>query len=123
MLLGKTPDVLVLSTYKSSNNPMLVNIQGKSGLESEVSSCGGPWGVDMSCMLFCPHVYHVIQFKLFLYFKIIQGCSTAIWISTMGMKCPFIKDVEFHCVVKCGILAVPILAVPIMYGRWVQNKF
>ena len=32
MLLGKTPDVLVLPTYNSRNNPMLVNSQGKSRL-------------------------------------------------------------------------------------------
>ena len=32
MLLGDPPDVLVLSTFKSRNNPMLVNIQGKSRL-------------------------------------------------------------------------------------------
>ena len=42
MLLGNTPDVLVLSTYNPSNYPILVNIQGKSRLESEVFSCGGP---------------------------------------------------------------------------------
>ena len=34
MLLG---NVLVLSTYNLRNNPMLVNNQGKSRLESEVS--------------------------------------------------------------------------------------
>ena len=37
MLLGDTPDVLVLSTFNWRNNPMLVNNQGKSRLESEVS--------------------------------------------------------------------------------------
>ena len=36
-LLGATSDVLVLSTYRSSNNPMLVNSQGKFRLESELS--------------------------------------------------------------------------------------
>ena len=35
-------DVLVLSTHKSNNIPMIVNSQGKSRLNSEVSLCGGP---------------------------------------------------------------------------------
>ena len=42
MLLGPAYAALVLSTKTSSNNPMLVSFQGKSSLESEVSSCGGP---------------------------------------------------------------------------------
>ena len=66
MLLGDPPDVLVLSNKKSSNKPMLVNSQGKSRLENEVSSCGGP------------HVYHVMQFESSQYFKIIQDWSTVI---------------------------------------------
>ena len=82
MLLGDPPDVLVLSNKKSSNKPMLVNSQGKSRLENEVSSCGGP------------HVYHVMQFESSQYFKIIQDWSTVIWISTMAMTCPLHADVE-----------------------------
>ena len=73
---------------------MVVNSQGKSKLESEVSSCGGPWAVDMSCMLFCPHVYHVIKFELSQYFKIIQGLSTVIWNSTMRIESPLYLDVD-----------------------------
>ena len=72
-------------------------------------------------MLFCPHVYHVIQ--LLFYFKIIQGWSKVIWISmTIRMTCPLKMDVELHCVVKCGILEVEMH----INDRWVQkqiNKF
>ena len=58
----------------------------------------------MSYMLFCPHVYHVIQ--LSFYFKIIQGWSTVILSSSLGMTCPFMLDAELHSMGKCGILAV-----------------
>ena len=60
----------------------------------------------MSCMHFCPHVYEAMQFELSLYFKIIQGWSTVIWTSTMGLVCLFKWVVELHYVVKCGILEV-----------------
>ena len=98
---------------------MLVNSQGKSKLESEL--CGGPWAVDMSYMLFSPHVYHVMQFELSQYFKIIQGWPTVTWSSTMELECPFILDVELHCVVKCGILEVT--QMQDMDDRWVQKQF
>ena len=97
---------------------MVVNSQGKSRLKSEFSLCGGLWAVDMSCMHICPHIYDAMQFELSLYFKIIQGWSTVIWISTMGMECPLLVDVDWHCVVKCGILAVNKL----IHDRWVQKQ-
>ena len=37
ILKGTKPNVLVLSTFKSSNNPMLVSSQGKFRLDSEAS--------------------------------------------------------------------------------------
>ena len=99
-------DVLVISTFNSSNNPMLVNTLGKSRLESEVSSCGDPSAVNMSYMLDCSHIFDAMQIELSQYLKIIQGWSMVILLSTMGMKFPFFFDVELHCVVKCGILEV-----------------
>ena len=120
LLKGPT-EVLVLSSFSSSNISMLVNTQGKYRQESEFFSCGGPWAVDMSCMLFCPHVFVAMPFWLSQYFKIIQGWSTVIWISTK-MECGFVMDVELHCVVKCGILEVEMH----INDRWVQkqiNKF
>ena len=118
IVLGSIQDVLVLSSHISKwGKPILVDSQGKSRLDSEASSFGCPWAVDMSCMLFCPHVYHVIQ--LSFYFKIIQGWSTVILSSSMGMTCPFFMDVDWHCVVKCGILAVTVH----IYDRWVQKQF
>ena len=65
-----------------------------------------PLSRSMSCMLFRPHVYHVIQFEVSQYFKIIQDWSTVIWSSTMGMECPLNMDVELHYMGKCGILEV-----------------
>ena len=56
MILG--PDVLVLSTFKSSNNPIVVNYQGKSKLESE------------SYILFSPHVFEAMNFITWLDFTI-----------------------------------------------------
>ena len=63
-----------------------------------------PLSRSMSCMLFRPHVYQVIQFELSKNFKIIQDWSTVIWSSTMGVECPFKMDVELHYMGKCGIL-------------------
>ena len=53
-----------------------------------------PLSRSMSCMLFRPHVYQVIQFELSQNFKIIQDWSTIISSSTMGMECPLNMDVD-----------------------------
>ena len=65
----------------------------------------------MSCMYFSPHLNDVLQLERSLYFKIIKGWSTVILNSTMGMACPFMLDVELHCVVNCGFLAVSLLII------------
>ena len=79
--------VLVLSSHQSSNTPMLVNFEGKSRSRA-VSD-------------------NAMHFELSQYFKIVQGWSTVIWSSNMGLRCPLDMDVELPYVVKCGILAVP----------------
>ena len=84
-----THAVLVLSTYRSSNKPMLVGFEGKSRL--------GTVRPTDAAVTRCNFNDNNIS-------KIFQGWSTIIWSLIMAMKFPFNMDVELHYMGKCSIL-------------------